>query len=598
MNQLTFQTGSFAGETIRTTSDGYASIYDVMRVAGVGRTSTLAWDELKSRFFQFENTSDTSNSRPLVKSFKFPGRGQRDTPVVSGQGLVRLLFLLPGKRARQFVAESAELLVRHIGGDESLTDDTVSETESVLEVAMVGNGFETNRAGDLVYCMEWAKREAERKRTVIRQAAHPVKGCVFGIADLLNVFGNYKNRKLAADQWIKLKQRHPRLQGGGAESGTFYVISQFQGKPMDHCTIPDFFDNVLPHITGPVADAIKRARSTTATLVSTGSQMAVDQTRANAISVMNAGADVQMAVEDIRERVEQSAIDDGTVPVEVMSSRGLAVAGEGPPKYKVIYKDVPPGPKLYRRVSQQRYDPAIDVPPSSKLQPGEVKIGINRTNLNQRNSGYADDQGMFDRLITTRSDREVEQMERVVKGAIHPYTTQNSSEYFNPERLLQSKKLDYGECDPTDRAWKYCYDALMMTEMNSINGVYDAEVIFDDTSEQTRKNDDIQQKRLDDYFTSGGEINRNGGVQSQDRPARTITVRFKRIDGYEKEVVMRENSQNLDMRRMELEIKADYEIEKYRIQTDAELELKKMALEMFKNDTKTLVDFWKVMTNS
>ena len=123
MNQLTFQTGSFAGETIRTTSDGYASIYDVMRVAGVGRTSTLAWDELKSRFFQFENTSDTSNSRPLVKAFKFPGRGQRDTPVVSGQGLVRLLFLLPGKRARQFVAESAEVLVRHIGGDESLVEE-------------------------------------------------------------------------------------------------------------------------------------------------------------------------------------------------------------------------------------------------------------------------------------------------------------------------------------------------------------------------------------------------------------------------------------------------------------------------------------------
>lgn len=59
----------------------------------------------------------------MVKSFKFAGRGQRETPVISGQGLVRLLFLLPGKRARQFVAESAEVLVRHIGGDETLVDE-------------------------------------------------------------------------------------------------------------------------------------------------------------------------------------------------------------------------------------------------------------------------------------------------------------------------------------------------------------------------------------------------------------------------------------------------------------------------------------------
>ena len=109
MNQLTFQTGSFAGETIRTTSDGYASIYDVMRVAGVGRTSTLAWDELKEKIPALD-----------VKYFKFVGRGQRDTPVINGQGLVRLLFILPGKRARLFVAQSAETLVRYLGGDETL----------------------------------------------------------------------------------------------------------------------------------------------------------------------------------------------------------------------------------------------------------------------------------------------------------------------------------------------------------------------------------------------------------------------------------------------------------------------------------------------
>jgi|SRR5215217_103901 len=311
----------------------------------------------------------------------------------------------------------------------------ISETDEIpTEIVTGGNGFETNRAGDLVYCMEWAKREAVKKGTVIRHANHPEKGSTFGVIDLMNVFGNYKTRKTATDQWLKYKRLRD-TPNGSIQNHRFVVPIQHKGRVMDHCTISDFFDKVLPHITGPVADAIKRARSNTATLVSTGSQMAVDQTRANAESVMNAGADIQLVAENVREQAEQSAVEDGSVPVEIMSSRGLATADEKPPKYRVIYKDVPPGPKLYRRVSQQRYDPDIDVPASSKLQPGDIKIGINRTNLNQRNSGYVHDFGVFDALFTTRSDREVEQMERVVKSAIHPYTTQNSTEYFNPEKL-------------------------------------------------------------------------------------------------------------------------------------------------------------------
>ncbi len=33
---FTFDDGTFAGQTIRVTVDGFASIYDIMRVAGVG----------------------------------------------------------------------------------------------------------------------------------------------------------------------------------------------------------------------------------------------------------------------------------------------------------------------------------------------------------------------------------------------------------------------------------------------------------------------------------------------------------------------------------------------------------------------------------
>ena len=592
MNQLTFGDGTFAGKTIRTTSDGYGSIYDIMRVAGVGTDPTNVWKNLKPHFL---DSGTTDSRQPTVKTFKFAGRGQRDTPVINRRGLMRLLFLLPGINARKFIAESAEtqqtpVNVESVMDDVEMMDEPVetddSETDEIpTEIVTGGNGFETNRAGDLVYCMEWAKREAERKKMIVHQTEHPNRGLVVGIVDLMNLFGGYNQRDTAATQWRKIKIRNTaRPFGSGDSLPDFHVKYKVNNNWMDHCTIPDFFDKVLSHITGPVADAIKRARSNTATLVFTGSQMAVDQTRANAESVMNAGADIQLVAENVREQAEQSAVEDGSVPVEIMSSRGLATADEKPPKYRVIYKDVPPGPKLYRRVSQQRYDPDIDVPASSKLQPGDIKIGINRTNLNQRNSGYVDDFG-------TRSDRDVEQMERVVKGAIHPFTTQNSTEYFNPEKLLQSKKLDSNECDPADRAWKYCYDALATTEINSINGVYDSEVVVDARSEQTHTNDGLDntnhQKRIDDYFNTPSG-NRASVVLSEDKSARTITVRFKRADGgFENDVEIQKASQNIDLRRMDLE----FEIEKYKI----DAELKKTALEMFKNDTEKLGDFWKIL---
>lgn len=124
MDKLTFNNGTFAGKTIRTTSDGYASVYDIIRVAGVGRDPFNVWTELKERCLPPGVTSGTSESRQTaVKTFKFSGRGQRDTPVINGQGLVRLLFLLPGASARKFVAESAEVLVRHLGGDETLVEE-------------------------------------------------------------------------------------------------------------------------------------------------------------------------------------------------------------------------------------------------------------------------------------------------------------------------------------------------------------------------------------------------------------------------------------------------------------------------------------------
>jgi hypothetical protein len=51
------------------------------------------------------------------------GARQRETPVVDAHGLVTILNLLPGKRAAEFRAKSADIIVRYLGGDETLISE-------------------------------------------------------------------------------------------------------------------------------------------------------------------------------------------------------------------------------------------------------------------------------------------------------------------------------------------------------------------------------------------------------------------------------------------------------------------------------------------
>ena len=54
---------------------------------------------------------------------KFPGRGQRDTPVVDVRGIVEIVMLLPGRHAARVRRQAAELLCRYLGGDLALVDE-------------------------------------------------------------------------------------------------------------------------------------------------------------------------------------------------------------------------------------------------------------------------------------------------------------------------------------------------------------------------------------------------------------------------------------------------------------------------------------------
>lgn len=55
-----------------------------------------------------------------MRNFKFSGQGQRPTPITDARGLVMIMNLLPGQQAAQFRLKAADVMVRYLGGDQSL----------------------------------------------------------------------------------------------------------------------------------------------------------------------------------------------------------------------------------------------------------------------------------------------------------------------------------------------------------------------------------------------------------------------------------------------------------------------------------------------
>jgi len=142
----------------------------------------------------------------------------------------------------------------------------------------------------MAYIIEWVAKEAMTKKKPLRNIDN-----LYGIIDLMFILENYKDRSSAKKRWLRLVSEW----GQNVTPHTtpnFWVKYEIHHNHMDFCTMTDFLDKILPKLSGPVAETIKKARSTSATLVATGSQMAVDLTMANAASTSSAPASVRQLV--------------------------------------------------------------------------------------------------------------------------------------------------------------------------------------------------------------------------------------------------------------------------------------------------------------
>ena len=95
MNSLSFFTHDFGDHEIRVVGDGRFSVYDVLVAFQVTDKAHAA--ETLNRI-----ADKYSEVRDFCVNFKFPGRGQRETPVTDEEGMYQILMLCPGKRGAEF----------------------------------------------------------------------------------------------------------------------------------------------------------------------------------------------------------------------------------------------------------------------------------------------------------------------------------------------------------------------------------------------------------------------------------------------------------------------------------------------------------------
>lgn len=116
--QLNLELWSCDDGEIRMTSSGQASVFDIIRVLGGQKSPHKAWERLCE-----------SHSEVLTKcqNFRFPGQGQRETPVAkTKEDVFYILGLLPGTVGRKYREEAARLFVSYLETPDRLADE-VSE---------------------------------------------------------------------------------------------------------------------------------------------------------------------------------------------------------------------------------------------------------------------------------------------------------------------------------------------------------------------------------------------------------------------------------------------------------------------------------------
>lgn len=116
----------FENKKIRKTSETpqRVSVYDFIAAVTDDKNP-------RTTFIRLPNNSELVG---LCSNFKFSGSGQRDTPVTDAKGIVLIIDSLSGPKAAKFRSACADIIVRYLGGDETLISE-IKQNQLVQVIA-------------------------------------------------------------------------------------------------------------------------------------------------------------------------------------------------------------------------------------------------------------------------------------------------------------------------------------------------------------------------------------------------------------------------------------------------------------------------------
>ncbi len=112
-NLITFD--GFSDTEIRVTPDGRFSVYDVIKFCGCSSEREV-WKRLQERYPEVVTLCD---------NFKFPGKGQRNTPVADRPGILQIIGLLPGSVGRSYRESAAKIFIAYLDASPELAGDII-----------------------------------------------------------------------------------------------------------------------------------------------------------------------------------------------------------------------------------------------------------------------------------------------------------------------------------------------------------------------------------------------------------------------------------------------------------------------------------------
>ena len=131
-----------------------------------------------------------------ISNYKFPGRGQRDTPVADLATVYEILMVLPGRNAARTRSQAARLMVRYLGGDLTLIKLPESLQEKLASEVVISSSEEKAERAEVSRQLAELLGKSEEELQRIRQTPDCKTSLIDTVATLSGLDAHYAAKAL------------------------------------------------------------------------------------------------------------------------------------------------------------------------------------------------------------------------------------------------------------------------------------------------------------------------------------------------------------------------------------------------------------------